>query len=191
MQENLENNLWKRLMEFKTRITFIRPNINGIKRVGNAHIKDAAELNVEMMKKSIDKKKDIISGGNFAEIKKSTKYLRDWKREAGMISGAKASEDHPLKDTGNLYKSLKAKKGAKPGSYGAEMNSYGEHHLEPRTVTSNSFSDKFNLTGKPVPRRRFFGTPKAFFRRSEYRKLLRKFDKQFRKVLNIKVVDYK
>ena len=182
-------------MEFKTRITFIRPNINGIKRVGNAHIKDAAELNVEMMKKSIDKKKDIISGGNFAEIKKSTKYLRKWKREKGegsvKTSGALIPGDHQLKDTGNLYKSLKAKKGAKPGSYGAEMNSYGEHHLEPRTVTSNSFSDKFNLTGKPVPRRRFFGTPKAFFRRSEYRKLLRKFDKQFRKVLNIKVVNYR
>ena len=50
---------------------------------------------------------------------------------------------------------------------------YGWVHNEEQTIVSNKFSEKFHTVGKHVPRRRFFGTPVAFFRRKEFKKIQR------------------
>ena len=176
----------------KAKIKLFRPDIKGIKRALNNHAKEAAELNAHMIRLSVDRGKDVITGGNFAHIKKSTRYLRDWKRDVGMISEPLVPGDKPLKDTGNLYNSIKVQRGSKAGTYEIVMNDYGEHHLESRTVSGSknppSLPEAFHLVGKPVPRRRFFGTPKAFLRRKEYKELLKKLDIDIRKALKTKPI---
>ena len=171
----------------KAKIKLFRPDIKGIKRALNNHAKEAAELNAEMIRRSILRGKDVVTGGNFANIKKSTRFLRDWKRDVGMISEPVIPGDKPLLDTGSLYSSIRVKRGGKPGTYEIIMNDYGEHHLESRIVSSSKsppgLPEKFNLVGKTVPRRRFFGTPKAFLRGKEYKELLIKLDEDIQKAL--------
>ena len=171
----------------KAKIKLFRPDIKGIKRALNRHVKEAAELNAEMIRRSILRGKDVVTGGNFARIKNSTRYIRDWKRDVGMTSASLIPGDKPLLDTGNLYSSIRVKRGSKPGTYEIIMNDYGKHHLESRTVANSKsppgLPEKFNLVGKLVPRRRFFGTPKAFLRGGEYKELLMKLDEGIRKAL--------
>jgi hypothetical protein len=178
----------------KAKIKLFRPDIKGIKRALNRHVKEAAELNAEMIRRSILRGKDVVSGGNFARIKGSTRFLRDWKRDVGMTSAPLISGDKPLLDTGELYSSIQVKRGGKPGTYEIVMNDYGKHHLESRTVAPSKgksdrkgspmgIPERFNLVGKTVPRRRFFGTPKAFLRSGEYKELLMRLDENIRKAL--------
>jgi len=183
----------------KAKIKLFRPDIKGIKRALNNHAKEAAELNAEMIRRSILRGKDVVTGGNFANIKKSTRFLRDWKRDVGMISEPVIPGDKPLLDTGSLYSSIRVKRGSKPGTYEIIMNDYGKHHLESRTVAPSrgnsdtegspmGIPEKFNLVGKTVPRRRFFGTPKAFLRSGEYKELLMRLDENIRKALKTKPI---
>ena len=123
----------------------------------------SAELNKDMIEKSIDRGKDIITGGNFANIKDSTKNIR---RMRGF-SGTK-----PLVETGELRDSIEVKN--TPNGANVVIGvPYGWVHNEEQTIVSNDFSEKFHTVGKPVPRRRFFGTPVAFFRRKEFKKIQR------------------
>lgn len=126
----------------------------------------SAELNKDMIEKSIDRGKDIITGGNFANIKDSTKNIR---RMRGF-SGTK-----PLVETGELRDSIEVKN-TPDGANVVLGVPYGWVHNEtpnPEPIVENAFSKKFNTVGKPVPRRRFFGTPVAFFRRKEFKKIQR------------------
>jgi len=123
----------------------------------------SAILNKDMIEKSIDRGKDIITGGNFAHIKDSTKNIR---RMRGF-SGTK-----PLVETRNLRDSIEVKN-TPDGANVVLGVPYGWVHNEEQTIVSNDFSEKFHTVGKPVPRRRFFGTPVAFFRRKEFKKIQR------------------
>ena len=176
----------------KAKIKLFRPDIKGIKRALNRHVKEAAELNAEMIRRSILRGKDVVTGGNFSHIKNSTRFIRDWKRDVGMISEPVIPGDKPLLDTGKLYSSIRVLRGGNPGTYEIVMNDYGEHHLESRTVASSKsppgLPEKFNLVGKTVPRRRFFGTPKAFLRSGEYKELLIKLDEDIQKALKTKPI---
>jgi len=164
-------------MPVSGKITFIpekltKDMIRAIKR----HTKKTAQLNEKMVKDSISNGKDIVSGGNFAHLKETSKDVRSQRG----ISGSK-----PLVATGKLLSSIKTV--ADGDGYSVVMGSdYGIYHNEGFIVGSGWFKAGkkwYNFEGREVPRRRFFDTPRAFFRRGEYRALLRELDDEIKKEL--------
>ena len=144
-----------------------KPNKSQIRAHLLSLARKSAELNKDMIEKSIDRGKDIISGGNFANIKESTKSIR---RMRGF-SGVK-----PLIETRTLRDSVEVKN--TPNGADVVLGApYGYVHNEEHDIVSNDFSEKFRTVGKLVPRRRFFGTPVAFFRRKEFKKIQKEANK--------------
>ena len=137
--------------------------------------RNAARLNKKMIELSIDRGKDIVTGGNFAHIKDSTKYIRS------VVKNTTTSTK-PLVETGEMRNSVMVVN-TPDGAYVELGASYGLVHNEAHQIPPSKFSIKFHTVGKAVPRRRFFGTPKAFFRREEFRALQRESRKKLKETL--------
>ena len=137
--------------------------------------RDAANLNKKMIELSIDRGKDIVTGGNFAHLKDSTKYIRS------VVKNTTASTK-PLVETGEMRNSVRVVN-TSDGAYVELGASYGLVHNEAHEIPPSKFSRKLRTVGKAVPRRRFFGTPKAFFRREEFRALQRESRKKLKETL--------
>jgi len=143
--------------------------------------RNAAKLNKQMIELSIDRGKDIVTGGNFAHIKDSTKYIRS------VVKNTTTSTK-PLVETGEMRNSVRVVNtpdGAyvELGAVNKEGYPYGLAHRKAHKIVSSKFSRKLRTVGKAVPRRRFFGTPKAFFRREEFRALQRESRKKLKETL--------
>ena len=135
--------------------------------------RNAARLNKKMIELSIDRGKDIVTGGNFAHIKDSTKNIRRMRGFSG---------EKPLIETRTMRDSIDVVN-TPDGAYVELGASYGLVHNEAHQIPPSKFSIKFRTVGKAVPRRRFFGTPKAFFRREEFRALQRESRKKLKETL--------
>jgi len=172
------------------KMTFLPKNLQkGLIREMKRHVKDTAELNADMVRMSIEREKDIVTGGNFKGLENSTRIVR---QERG-ISG-----DIPLYATGNLYRSIEVIPDG--DGYAVTMVHYGTHQNEgftPKKIPKfykgksgdvrlvarkNKIYFEENTEGIEVPSRRFFDTPKAFFRRKEYNDLWRGFSERFKKL---------
>ena len=159
------------------KITFLQEKLTkGMIREMKRHAKEAALENAEMCRLSINRGKDIVTGGNFAHLKSSTTDIR---RSRG-VSGNK-----PLVATGNLYNSIQVIPDG--NGYSVVVDEYGEYQNEgfipdKIPVKSNSAKKRYafvpNVNAIEVPARNFFDTPKAFFRRKEYKNLLKGFNKR-------------
>ena len=140
---------------------------------------------IDIVKKQIDKgikqSKSPVTGQKFAPISKVTEKVRKIRRQT------RKSKNKPLLATGKMSR-LKVKKAKKQGSskfYGfIQMGAdYGQYHLEPQTIktnfsavgrartktetipgglrkTHNRKQTFFNVKGKKVPARIWFGIPK-------------------------------
>ena len=149
----------------------LTPNlIRAVKR----HVKRAAELNADMVRLSIDRGKDIVTGGNFQHLKPVTREVRSQRGIGG---------NQPLYASGKLNNSILVIPDS--DGYSVIMEDYGHHHNEGFTVGEHRWfkagNDWYNFSGTDVPRRRFFDTPIAFFRRAEYKQLMNELEQ---KVIN-------
>jgi hypothetical protein len=172
-------------MPYRTsgKITFMPEKlVEGMIREIKRHTKEAALLNAEMCRKSIDNQKQVVTGGSYASLEESTIDIR----RARGISGSK-----PLIATGNLYNSIQVI--PDDDGYSVVVVEYGEYQNEgfipdKIPVKSNSAKKRYafvpNVNDIPVPSRNFFDTPKAFFKRKEYKNLLKGFEERMKKETN-------
>lgn len=152
---------------------------------------------IDIVKKQIDKgiktSKSPVTGKKFAPISDVTKKVRKIRRQT------RKSKDKPLLATGRMSK-LKVQKAKKQGSnkfYGfIQMGAdYGQYHLEPQTIKTNfsavgrarsktqqirggkiiTYNRKqtfFNVKGKKVPARIWFGIPKDYTGKKSFRSFM-------------------
>ena len=152
---------------------------------------------IDIVKKQIDKgikqSKSPVTGQQFAPISKVTEKVRKIRRQT------RKSKDKPLLATGRMSK-LKVQKAKKQGSskfYGfIQMGAdYGQYHLEPQTIKTNfsavgrarsktqnirggkiiTYNRKqtfFNVKGKKVPARIWFGIPKDYTGKKSFRSFM-------------------
>ena len=152
---------------------------------------------IDIVKKQIDKgikqSKSPVTGQKFAPISKVTEKVRKIRRQT------RKSKNKPLLATGKMSR-LKVKKAKKQGSskfYGfIQMGAdYGQYHLEPQTIktnfsavgrartktetipgglrkTHNRKQTFFNVKGKKVPARIWFGIPKDYTGKKSFRSFM-------------------
>ena len=152
---------------------------------------------IEFVEKKINKgiktSKSTVTGKKFAPISNVTEKVRKIRRQT------RKSKDKPLLATGRMSK-LKVQKAKKQGSnkfYGfIQMGAdYGQYHLEPQTIKTNfsavgrarsktqnirggkiiTYNRKqtfFNVKGKKVPARIWFGIPKDYTGKKSFRSFM-------------------
>tara|TARA_Y100001973_G_C5153826_1_gene309607 strand:+ start:659 stop:1276 length:618 start_codon:yes stop_codon:yes gene_type:complete len=156
-------------------------------------INDDIDIVEKQIDKGIKQSKSPVTGKKFAPISKVTEKVRKIRRQT------RKSKDKPLLATGKMSK-LKIKKSTKQGKNKfkgfIEMGrEYGQYHLEPQTIktnfsavgrarsktemirggqrkTMNRKHTFFNVKGKKVPARIWFGIPKDYTGKKSFRSFM-------------------
>lgn len=156
-------------------------------------INEDIEFVERKINKGIKTSKSPVTGKKFAPISEVTEKVRKIRRQT------RKSKDKPLLATGRMSK-LKVQKAKKQGGnkfYGfIQMGAdYGQYHLEPQTIKTNfsavgrarSKTEKirggerktmkrkhtfFNVKGKKVPARIWFGIPKDYTGKKSFRSFM-------------------
>lgn len=159
-------------MALRGKIQFLPLDISKIvrKKLLMEHVRKAAELNADMIVLSLARSKDIVTGGNFKHLEQGSTIPI---RQRRGISGTT-----PLIETGNLLKSVTVSQDGDGYSITLEGAEYGHQHNSGFVTAPDSM-----IPSKEVRMRRFFDTPKAFFRRKEYLALFSSLNKQIKKKL--------
>ena len=156
-------------------------------------INDDIAIVQKQIEKGLKTSKSPVTGKKFAPISNVTEKVRKIRRQT------RKSKDKPLLATGRMSK-LKVQKAKKQGSnkfYGfIQMGAdYGQYHLEPQTIKTNfsavgrarsktqnirggkiiTYNRKqtfFNVKGKKVPARIWFGIPKDYTGKKSFRSFM-------------------
>lgn len=172
---------------------------------------DRINKDITLVKKQIEKgiktSTSPVTGQPFKPITKTTKYVRALRREN------RKSKTKPLLGTGKMSRLKRINAGARSLEKGKLImgRPYGVYHLTPYTITNNFMvettgqarktpegfkykdTDKkkfFNVKGKKVPARIWFGVPKNYDPKIGFRRLLNKMKvalKQGKKVRRVKI----